>query len=497
MTQPSAASPVERPDRWDPAAHTSPGAAADPHRDRPGRHHPADPGLSRRDPHRPATHHRRRTADRSAAAAADTASWQPVGATARGCSRSVGLPVAEDALRVALDLDSDAPAAGMDWLQDFTTAEQAGMALRVTWTRHGWTGCWCSGSGTTWTRQPPRRPSPTCCRARDDVRFVASGEATNQVAPSESGAAAAGTVDTSGMETTGPTAAARLSAALGVPAGAFDPLDGAKAGEDQIAAAMNAALWPATWGYYLAHRLGGPNGVGVGPADLERGRRAFIDHVRADGPLPTLRIGDQPYGFLPTTTLDSWVGAGEPLGAARRRPAPQGPQRLVDRGRRTAHGRGRPGRPPRGAAELTDHLGDRGSHADGSALRGQPAALRRHAGVGGVDGATGPTGHGRTACDRSRLDAAGRAFGLRARRLRAARAVRRGHLPGVPRHARSARPDRSASDQHRPAVHPDGIGAGRDRQVCRRNAPMRTPPGSRPRRASCSDSGWRASCRWC
>jgi hypothetical protein len=53
----------------------------------------------------------------------------------------------------------------------------------------------------------------------------------------------------------------------------------------------------------------------VAAPDLERGRRAFVDHVRAGGPLPALRIGDQPYGFLPATTLDAWVPGDEPLGA--------------------------------------------------------------------------------------------------------------------------------------------------------------------------------------
>src|SRR5262249_30598574 len=35
-------------------------------------------------------------------------------------------------------------------------------------------------------------------------------------------------------------------------------------------------------------------------------RRHFIDHVRACGPLPALRVGDQPYGVLPVLALDAW-----------------------------------------------------------------------------------------------------------------------------------------------------------------------------------------------
>ena len=81
---------------------------------------------------------------------------------------------------------------------------------------------------------------------------------------------------------------------------------------DAAAAAMNAALWPATWGYYLPHMLAPERWTGaVQPrpdflAWLESYRRHFVEYVRAGGPLPTLRVGDQPYGVLPTTDLDAW-----------------------------------------------------------------------------------------------------------------------------------------------------------------------------------------------
>ncbi len=35
-------------------------------------------------------------------------------------------------------------------------------------------------------------------------------------------------------------------------------------------------------------------------------RSYFIDFVRANGPLPTMRIGRQPYGVLPVTSLNAW-----------------------------------------------------------------------------------------------------------------------------------------------------------------------------------------------
>ncbi|MEW6734623.1 MAG: TM1812 family CRISPR-associated protein [Acidobacteriota bacterium] len=66
---------------------------------------------------------------------------------------------------------------------------------------------------------------------------------------------------------------------------------------------MNTALWSATWGYFLSQMMAET----FSPADISYGRRHFIDYVRAAGPLPALRIGRQPYGILPVTSLDRWT----------------------------------------------------------------------------------------------------------------------------------------------------------------------------------------------
>lgn len=71
---------------------------------------------------------------------------------------------------------------------------------------------------------------------------------------------------------------------------------------------MNAALWPATWGYFLAHLLDP-----VVPADkIEAARSHFMSWVRACGPQPVLRIGTVPYGLLPVLPLDRWTASDEP-----------------------------------------------------------------------------------------------------------------------------------------------------------------------------------------
>ena len=83
---------------------------------------------------------------------------------------------------------------------------------------------------------------------------------------------------------------------------------------------MNRALWPSTWGYYLEQMMGLGDFNGQQPgafpeaeidANLECAQQHFLDHVRAGGPLPTLRAGKQPYGILPVTALDLWGAAPE------------------------------------------------------------------------------------------------------------------------------------------------------------------------------------------
>ncbi len=68
---------------------------------------------------------------------------------------------------------------------------------------------------------------------------------------------------------------------------------------------MNTALWAATWGYYLSNMIG-REGNNLTEDDLAWARGHFINCVRAAGPLPSLRIGKQPYGILPVTSLDGW-----------------------------------------------------------------------------------------------------------------------------------------------------------------------------------------------
>jgi hypothetical protein len=71
---------------------------------------------------------------------------------------------------------------------------------------------------------------------------------------------------------------------------------------------MNTALWEATWGYFLSQMLGvgGTNENPLTENDIAWLRSYFLDYVRAGGPLPAVRVGKQPYGVLPVTSLSAW-----------------------------------------------------------------------------------------------------------------------------------------------------------------------------------------------
>ena len=125
------------------------------------------------------------------------------------------------------------------------------------------------------------------------LRVLAPGTSTN--------AASAADAPTPGAI---PTASdgARIAAALGVATTTFEQVPGAHHDADVVPRAMAHAMWPASWGYWLESILG----PAITDAMRDAGRTFYLDHVRADGPLPTLAVGRQPYGSLPTTAFRRW-----------------------------------------------------------------------------------------------------------------------------------------------------------------------------------------------
>lgn len=232
-----------------------------------------------------------------------------------------GAPVvAELVVGVGPDLgrDTDAPrltdTPATAWIADFDIAERAGMAARVA--------------------LPPRTAGPldvvvygvrdrdpaaeatafaaliAAHRATDGAALRFPGMPTNHLAdgPTPWSSIRSADDELAGAVGADPPAAgsagAALAQALGVPAAAFAHVpEATTAWIDRAAAAMHAALWPATLGYFLDQML---DGAGVDASAIEATRRLFVEHVRGRGALPVLQLGRVPYGVVPIAPLAAW-----------------------------------------------------------------------------------------------------------------------------------------------------------------------------------------------
>ena len=107
------------------------------------------------------------------------------------------------------------------------------------------------------------------------------------------------------------TPARAVELAFGLPdETALDRVQGATDAEHELALAANQALWPVTWGYWFLSPMGWATTTLplLASSDLTTLRNWFTDFVRAEGPLPTLRIGRHPYGILPVSTFEKRTG---------------------------------------------------------------------------------------------------------------------------------------------------------------------------------------------
>ena len=104
-----------------------------------------------------------------------------------------------------------------------------------------------------------------------------------------------------------------FSRSLGIPADTLRGVANSGTTEQAAAGQMNALVWPAAFGYWFDSL------VQPGPqdGDIADVRRHAIQMVRGRGPLPPLRVGKQPYGVLPVTSLQDWQPGSEPPGVVR------------------------------------------------------------------------------------------------------------------------------------------------------------------------------------
>ena len=217
--------------------------------------------------------------------------------------------------------------AGMKWMVDFSVAESVGMGIRARLTQEdaaaGLDFLLVMGIKDSLDRATDWAPNLAALldahHYTDGLSFVPHGTPSNNTADAPSGFSSTDAGHEASYLAERSAAAVQpgdgsnadvLANAFGLvnPGQVFANLADATAKEQLDGRHMNTALWQATWGYFLLQMLG-VGAAGESPLsddDIAWARSHFIDYVRASGPLPAFRIGRQPYGILPVTSLDAW-----------------------------------------------------------------------------------------------------------------------------------------------------------------------------------------------
>ena len=139
--------------------------------------------------------------------------------------------------------------------------------------------------------------------------------------------------------------------------------------EAGLAPLLLNALWPVLWGSFAHEEWG------LTPPTVATLTRWALENVNPEGPLPTLRVGDEPYALLPITRLDSWRPAADEADLAA-----AGLETLVAAAaslRRRLHASGRRDGSTQGAdvARYADLLLRGGSSRDFGTRRSAPRSL--------------------------------------------------------------------------------------------------------------------------
>ncbi|WP_312527283.1 hypothetical protein, partial [Paracoccus sp. (in: a-proteobacteria)] len=228
--------------------------------------------------------------------------------------RAAGGPIASD-LAIGLIADDGSGISdhdglkmldGTEWLADFDLALQAGMALELPLrTTAPIERLYVYGVSASRTPGECAAALDALLAAHDGgagLAFVPQGTPTNNTEAADAGwqrwdTPAALTLTDAPLA---PDSVGRLTAAaLGSGGAVLASIPHAEAIEDGAAQAMNAALWPATWGYFLETLDESQSKLSPWLIDeISRFHRGFL---RGRGALPAIRVGNQPYGIFPFT----------------------------------------------------------------------------------------------------------------------------------------------------------------------------------------------------
>jgi hypothetical protein len=95
----------------------------------------------------------------------------------------------------------------------------------------------------------------------------------------------------------------RVAHALGISRALFEHIENSNKTENEDAKRMLKALWPVTWDYFIKRMMANKN---LTQEALNAMYNHYIEYVRGRGPLPAIRVGNMPYGLLPTTAYSNW-----------------------------------------------------------------------------------------------------------------------------------------------------------------------------------------------
>lgn len=233
---------------------------------------------------------------------------------------------AESAIRAGERLAIDE---GMQWMVDFKTAKDVGMALSIdvapATLAAGIDSLLVFGVSRSLTVEETSNQLADLLDAHhytDGLAFLRPGTPTNNTedrradySASDPGHQKSFAVEiAANADLEDNCNALRVGAALGLPSSRIPATLGRIARgpthEDSHARAMNLALWSVGWGYFLNNMIGAE--TGLTQFDIDWAQERFGTHVRAFGPYPTFRCGPQPYGILPVTSLSQWqAGPGD------------------------------------------------------------------------------------------------------------------------------------------------------------------------------------------
>jgi len=204
---------------------------------------------------------------------------------------------------------------GSEWLADYAEAERIGMAVTVPLPVAGAKVDRLVVYGVRRSLQPKDAPAALTSlldahRCGRGLAFLPQGTPTNNTETDRAGWQRRVEPRAPAFEPLAIDArdnAAVVANALGIEPQALAELDHGDEREQLRAQAMNVALWGASWGAFFDKiNKVTTNGATLTDSAKETTRGFHRDHVRGRGPLPAMRIGNQPYGILPVSITSRW-----------------------------------------------------------------------------------------------------------------------------------------------------------------------------------------------